>query len=757
MFYKKILSALLVLSLVMTTLTGCKKEEVSNETGKMNNTSSVMGRYMEEEAKLPEGMDASSIVEIIRGQQDNLEIYTQESNNYYCYSLKQDGSFEKTEQPWLLAGSSEEESRQRIYIFYGEDNNLYAGYQAYTSDSGYSKVLKAKDDRQSADILELSYLQKVVNQVGSLTFYPSITDVRVLKNGNIVIADENTDELHILDGKSGEEQSTLPVYVDNSSRSNGQGVPFFVKDNNIITINAVGNKITVYNTETEKTDREIEVDHYSGNLIYDMDLDGTIYVCDSSGISKISPEGSLWENIVDGSLCSLNMPSIALNHFVQFGIENEKPAFYCYVMDSSKGTGKLLKYVYDSTIPSVPTKELTIYSLNENSTISQAIAEYQRTNSDVKITYNVAISGDKSATVEDYVKALNTELLAGKGADLIVMDSLPMDSYIEKGVLTDISPLYQAMIEKGQLSKEMLGAYEKNQKVYGIPSRFTIPLLYGTKEAVEAGNSLQSLSEYMRSQSDKEILYPLTSDELTMLLLTYYYNEVITPDKAINQEALMNLLDIVKITSENAQKENNYNDNWHESLSGVGEIANKMGGSSAGYLSLQKIKLGVNNLDSVLAMMIPFSVVDENQYGYGLMNQSYLPLGTIGINAASNNKELAQEFIECLLSESVQSVKLYDGFPVNSNSLKDWFEEQNDDIAIGSSSDEGIEIHAYWPKKEYRDEVYQEVSLLSTPIVANQILIEKITEATKKYYSGEASKDEIMNLVQSSISTYLSE
>ncbi len=42
-------------------------------------------------------------------------------------------------------------------------------------------------------------------------------------------------------------------------------------------------------------------------------------------------------------------------------------------------------------------------------------------------------------TANDAVKNLNTQLLAGKGPDMILLNGMPADAYIEKGILMDLS------------------------------------------------------------------------------------------------------------------------------------------------------------------------------------------------------------------------------------------------------------------------------------------------------------------------------
>mgnify|MGYP002243277550 CR=1 FL=1 len=56
-----------------------------------------------------------------------------------------------------------------------------------------------------------------------------------------------------------------------------------------------------------------------------------------------------------------------------------------------------------------------------------------------------------STTVSDTIRALNTELLGGNGADLLVLDGLPAESYIEKGILEDMKDFLSPMIASGEL------------------------------------------------------------------------------------------------------------------------------------------------------------------------------------------------------------------------------------------------------------------------------------------------------------------
>ncbi|MGN6711839.1 hypothetical protein [Anaerocolumna jejuensis] len=73
------------------------------------------------------------------------------------------------------------------------------------------------------------------------------------------------------------------------------------------------------------------------------------------------------------------------------------------------------------------------------------------------------ISDEDETPATDYIKKINTELLAGKCADILVLDGLPVDSYIEKGVLADISSIIKPLEKNGNLMSNILDNYEKDQ------------------------------------------------------------------------------------------------------------------------------------------------------------------------------------------------------------------------------------------------------------------------------------------------------
>ncbi len=82
---------------------------------------------------------------------------------------------------------------------------------------------------------------------------------------------------------------------------------------------------------------------------------------------------------------------------------------------------------------------LTVYSLKRNDLIIDMISEFQDQYPDIELIYETGEGADGSITMSDRIRALNARILAGDGPDVLLLDGLPVDSYIEKGILEDLT------------------------------------------------------------------------------------------------------------------------------------------------------------------------------------------------------------------------------------------------------------------------------------------------------------------------------
>ena len=201
------------------------------------------------------------------------------------------------------------------------------------------------------------------------------------------------------------------------------------------------------------------------------------------------------EQVIDGNLNRISSPDISLVSMVR----DKDGNFYLAVQDSSADmgrTGKILKYAYSPDTPATPDTELTVYSLTDNTYIRQVAALFQKKYPDIYLNLEIGITDEEAVTSTDALKNLNTEIMAGNGPDVLVMDGIPSDTYVEKGMLKDISGILDKIEEEDGILDNIRESYvQEDGSQYVMPVRFGIPMLQGQGEDVTAVTDLASMAD----------------------------------------------------------------------------------------------------------------------------------------------------------------------------------------------------------------------------------------------------------------------
>ena len=157
-------------------------------------------------------------------------------------------------------------------------------------------------------------------------------------------------------------------------------------------------------------------------------------------------------------------------------------------------------------------------------------------------------------------------------------------------------------------------------------------------------------------------------------------------------------------------------------------------------------------------ILLPLAVQRKHGFTMENVNASYLPSGTMGINQACQNKEMAREFILFVLGRDVQSKDLSDGLPVNTLAVRDWVDrEDNKDTSVAVSGDDGYELTGSWPTKEERQLVFDVAAKADHPIRMDRVLTDIIINETKGYFEGRLSLEQAAQNAQNKAMLYFSE
>lgn len=131
-------------------------------------------------------------------------------------------------------------------------------------------------------------------------------------------------------------------------------------------------------------------------------------------------------------------------------------------------------------------------------------------------------------------------------------------------------------------------------------------------------------------------------------------------------------------------------------------------------------------------------------YRYGLNDESntFIPKCNLGIYTAGDNIDEAQHFIAAAISENVQNVENYDGFPVNKNSLQKFYDKNQDKDyykAIGTGL---TTVHAKWMDDKEVAEFQSTIEKLSEPVILDTMTHDIIIDVGTKCLEGSLTPEE---------------
>ncbi|GMX66070.1 hypothetical protein Elgi_53410 [Paenibacillus elgii] len=133
-------------------------------------------------------------------------------------------------------------------------------------------------------------------------------------------------------------------------------------------------------------------------------------------------------------------------------------------------------------------KTVVLSTFFEDDFFKDAKRKYEAKHPNIEIQLQYVPTDDSRGeeNVENFIKKTNTQMLSGKGPDLVEMDLLPMDNYVNKKVLANLSDMMEKDPEfkKDQYFQNILEGIKLNGGVYGMPINFFLYGLVGDEEAI---------------------------------------------------------------------------------------------------------------------------------------------------------------------------------------------------------------------------------------------------------------------------------
>lgn len=702
---------------------------------------SAKGRYVEQEIILPEGVKEAVG---ISGQDGGLVLYARNDETYHSYIYQNEAWTDSGEVTWMT------DARNRLglqieHIYSGEDGGVYGIAMPCTEDIPYGQhIIKDAGDGSAQDCTPAPCLE--VDENGWTELF---VDMAALENGTLGIAEMDGLMEFYQDGKKISEISEMVQVV-----SDRQSI-MAVSAGKMAVFGKDGESVDFYNTDDfEKTGSIAVKQELKDSAIVPGDP-GIWYVVNSKGIQRITEQGSIIETVMDGTGALMSTDSAYPERFL-CGKDHEFYGLYSI----SGGGDKLMCYRYDGEVKAVRDETLSIYGLKENQTVSQAVYVFQSKHPEVKVDYHTA-AGSEGTPGSETIRALNTELLNGSGADVLILDGLPAASYMEKGILKDLSDLSGRLAEKGVLMEVAGNTAVRDGKIYAVPARIGVPVIFGDAAKVEAFRDFGAFHAYLEQNPGERLFGTTTHDMAGMTLFNTFYSDLVTEDGGLDEEKLSQFLeDWMKLCE----------------IEGTRAIEEKLGYGSVKWdqmytrfysgMGLKNIPVMIEEIGGLSRSMIPYTIARNEGRTPESLRQYYVPQVIAGINASSKQQDLAEEFIECLFEESVQKGDNGDGFPV----LKDALEYMSEyvetpeaaDLSVGTGAEDpetGEEVHvdAAYPPKEEVSRMIQMIEGLNVPFMVDNMVADTVLAEMENCYDGKQSAQETAKAICRKVDTYLAE
>ncbi|MBP3475798.1 MAG: extracellular solute-binding protein [Lachnospiraceae bacterium] len=505
-----------------------------------------------------------------------------------------------------------------------------------------------------------------------------------------------------------------------------------------------------------------------------------LYLGCRTGLYRYVWGGSVIEQIADGRLLT-------------FGNSQYKPLAMQALSNSEFRVlfsgNRMVELYYDETLPARPSKELTVYSLEDNGRIRYAGQLFQQEYPDVLVNYETGLDGDSAVSKEDALKNLNTKLLAGEGPDVIILDGIDMEQYAGKGVLKPLDELLAPYEEDGVLYWNIVEGMRMTEKeeIYGVPMTVYLPVWLSEKQYLGGEKGLSDIVAGMEQARADHPGGPLLFTPYPQDLLMQMVPASLPAWTQSEQAGGNGSLDVAKIEEfyQAAQKlweldsaglDTDARIKWQQDAAEVTkqaelEMIRVVPGQYNDIFNIGETWAQFGCLTSVWYEMTTIHCLKANfKNGYydkavarndevtvekyiGQAEDVYWARTVTGICAQAKEPELAEEFVKLLLSEQMMDKWWLDGegiwfggAAIRKSSLAKAMDKNCREYAEVAGWDESYIQLVYdgiiWPTEEEKQWLYQMMEEADCCYLSDTMLEEVVKEVGLQVLEGSLTPEE---------------
>ena len=728
---------------------GCQKEEAIVTEAVPTQSSGAMGRYVEQSIPLPECQYAEDLVMLDDGRL-RVALRRDDGSAMVCTSGADRTTWADT---WEVPGAITS-TGDVAQIALSPDGKMFCyTMQAGDTEGEYAFHLWAVEENGVYQEIPIT-APDIDYTVGFLIPYCDFT------NSGKLIAQFQTSGVYQVDLETGAVGENLNEVEPMVFKMGCGGENTYIMGWDTVSANIDGETAALDNAMGQKiVDALRDNEGNTPKIAFWENSEGYLFFITQMGLYSFVPGGSVVEELIDGSRTTLGD-----TRFLPVAMTGAEDDTF-YVLGNRGETGAmLLHYTYDTEIPTVSDTQLTIYSLYESEDLPQMISQYQVAHPEVMVELEIGMTGEDGITVSDAIRALNTEILAGKGPDLICLDGFNLNTYQEKGLLADVSEI---LSQSEPTLIQVTRCFEQDGKIYAVPTGFILPAMYGPNHIVSQIHDWDSLvaavgqakAERPDSFGVLAAYHPVnTADEF----YDSYSSAWINQDGTVNEEKLTEFYaEMQRVYDLDAELQKMWADRaYEEPLFYPGEYIGLPGSISMGnycicFGALSGMRAWANSL-AAEQYLDDYQTARLELGGSGV----FVPKGIMGILTTSEHPQAAGSFLQFMLSQEVQSKDLSYCFPVNQAVFdQETTEERVFDSYLSFTDADGnnIGVQAQYPDAQDRENLRTWVDNLTTPASTDFIIRSTVLDQMTACLLKEITPEDAARNAMKTINLYLAE
>ena len=339
--------------------------------------------------------------------------------------------------------------------------------------------------------------------------------------------------------------------------------------------------------------------------------------------------------------------------------------------DDGAGSGRMTACRYVAGEAPETSEELVVYALEDSAVVQQAVALFRDEHPEAAVTFELGMPEGSGISADDALRALNADLLAGAGPDVLVLDGLPLQAFKEQGMLRNLSSVLEAALAEDAYYENIVRTFATDEGCFAIPMRCSIPAMMGDTDVLARAETLEELTAYLGSNDETRAMLAFLSP--TALYLASR-SAIVGEGGAVDAEALASFYDGVRQMLDIAQEsrddeadaafgyrsfllENPLNDG-----AGIGSLGPALASSDARFaVGLLQDPLDFG-MAGIAAANVGYPCACEPLTFDGAL--AYLPSVVLGVSSGTTSPALAEEFVATALARDQQMQVRDAGLPV---------------------------------------------------------------------------------------------